>query len=148
MNINFDEYLDDERIKEIVNDEVRDQVKKHLNTEDDMKRIVSNMAYSTVYKLVDETFDESLSSILTAKVSEIVSNLSESSIFKEPNAWSREPNHPHKVLQKAIADNTQKIKDVVAEQIPELTRTRLKENLSEHIRKAISETLFEEGDGL
>ena len=148
IEINVEDYLDTDEVTSIISDEVRNQVSKHLDTENNIKRIVSNMAYDTVYKLVDDTFDESLSSILTEKVTSIISNLSESTIFKVPNAWDREPNHPHKVLQQAIADNTQKIRDVVSEQIPELTRVRLKENLSDHIREAISETLFKEGDEL
>ena len=148
MNINIDNYLGDDEIKDIITSEMRDLVKKHLSDENNITRIISNSAYQLVYKMVDETFDQSLSSMLTEKVGEIVSNLSEHAIFKAPNAWDREPNYPHKILQKAIADNTQKIKDVVAEQIPALTRTRLKENLSEHIKDAISETLFSEGDEL
>ena len=70
MNINIDNYLGDDEIKDIITSEMRDLVKKHLSDENNITRIISNSAYQLVYKMVDETFDQSLSSMLTEKVGE------------------------------------------------------------------------------
>ena len=49
MEINFKDYLTDNEVKEIVQDELRIQVRRFFSgTEENTQRLLSNLAYSIV----------------------------------------------------------------------------------------------------
>ena len=139
MKINVEDYLTDYDIKEILKEEIRDSVKIHMKDENNIKRILSNLCYDIVYKMVDEIFNDDLENILTVKVKSVINNINHFTIFKEPSAWDREPNKVYKVLQKEIESHFGRIKEIVKESIDTETMKKLKENIDEKIQDAIYE---------
>jgi hypothetical protein len=139
MEINIEDYLTDYEIKDILKEEIKDCIKTHMKDENNIRRILSNLCYDLVYKMVDEIFNDDLENILTVRVKEIIDNLSEFTIFKEPSAWDREPNKAYKVLQKEIESHFGRIKEIVKESIDIETMKKLKENIDDKIQDAIYE---------
>jgi len=140
MNVN--EYMDPDEIREIL----ANRIDKHLKDESELNRAISNCSYSIVYKMVDSVFGESLEKILSEKVTGLVQGLTEFSVFKKADAWDRPSNTAYKVLEKAVADNEQKINDRVATIIDNLDPSKLpgldETGLSERLDDIIRDRLF------
>ena len=139
MKINVEDYLTDYDIKEILKEEIRDSVKIHMKDENNIRRILSNLCYDIVYKMVDEIFNDDLENILIVKVKSVIDNINHFTIFKEPSTWDREPNKAYKVLQKEIESHFGRIKEIVKESIDIETMKKLKENIDDKIQDAIYE---------
>ncbi len=54
MEIKIENYLDEQAIREIAEDELRIQVKKHFSNEENAKRLLSNLAYHIVQEEVNK----------------------------------------------------------------------------------------------
>lgn len=71
MEINVKDYLSDSEIKEIVQEELREQVRKHFSNEKESLRLLGNLAYSIVQEEVDKIVPNHKEQIVK-KVSELV----------------------------------------------------------------------------
>lgn len=137
MEIKIEEYLSESEIKDIVISQFKESVKfKHDN---DVKRIIENTAYDLVWRKVDEVFGESIEKVLSEKVMDIVSNMSEFSIFSKPNAWDKEPNGAYTFLQSCIESEKPNIKAIVAENVPAGVLKTLKDGMKNIIEESIQE---------
>jgi hypothetical protein len=111
MELNIADYLPDSELKDIIIEEIRSQISK------DAERILNNAAYHVVFKAVDEALDHQTQEIIQNKVVEIINKLSEFSVFRKADAWSKEDSVAYKELQLAMLANTdlihQKVKAVI-----------------------------------
>jgi hypothetical protein len=148
LELNMEDLLSKEEMVEIAKSTFKTACFTHLAIEDNIKRIISNCAYDIVYKQVDNIVGEKLDEMLTSKVADIISNLSEYSIFKKPDAWDRSTNHMYNVLQKACMDNVGVVKKVVNDNMELETLKYLKLNLGDIVKDAIMERLFESKENL
>lgn len=115
MEINVQDYLSEDEMKEIAKDVWADQCRHKL--EKDKERIISNEAYSCVFKMVDEVFGENLNQILTEKIVEIIKDMSSFSVFRVKNAWDRDESVAQKVMCQVVEENKHILKDTVVAQM-------------------------------
>ena len=71
MEINVTEYLSHDEIKEIIQEELRLQVRKHFSSETEALRLLGNLSYSIVQEEVDKIVPNHKEK-LVSKVSELV----------------------------------------------------------------------------
>lgn len=118
MEIKIENYLDETEIKEIVENELRIQIRQHFKNEENARRLTSNIAYE----------------IVTDEVNKIIPNYEQELINKVVELLSKKDLTYHifdfdtygggkarslgaKIMEEAVRENKQLIKDKVVEGI-------------------------------
>lgn len=119
MEIKIEDYLSDDDIKEILQNELRVQVRNHFSNEESAKRLLSNLAYHIVKEEVNKivpNYEEDL----VKKVSELIQD-KDSLGFKlfDFDSWGagRNKSLGAKIVEQTVEENKQLIKDKVVEAI-------------------------------
>lgn len=143
MEINLRDHISEETMQEIAEQEFRRYVQRQLQSETDLKRFLSNVAYEAVSQACDEYLQEDVKVILKENIARVIQNLSHHTIFKAPDAWDRESNGMYKFLQECMEEQKpvvkEIVKDIVADNVPLETMTRLKYDVQEFIIDAIQD---------
>ena len=133
MEINIEDYLDRDEIKDIIKNQIRYIVER------DAERLLTNSAYYVVFKAVDEALDNSAKEFIKAKAIAIINDLSEYSVFRKKDAWEKEDSIAYQVLQEAMNEN----KDLIKQKVREAIENRDYEKDIQNSMDYISEGLFE-----
>lgn len=133
MEINVEDYLDRDEIKDIIKNQISYIVGK------DAERLLTNSAYYVVFKAIDEALDNSAKEFIKAKAIAIINELSEYSVFKKKDAWGKEDSIAYQTLQEAMNEN----KDLIRQKVREAIKNRDYEKDIERSMDYISEGLFE-----
>lgn len=80
MDIKFEDYLSDSQIREILESELREQVRAHFKSEQNAERLLSNLAYGMVYDEIDKILPNYHSN-LVSKVEEMIKEPSSFNLF-------------------------------------------------------------------
>ena len=119
MEIKIEHYLDHEAIKEVVEDELRNQVRKHFANEENAKRLLGNLAYAIVRDEVDKivpNYEEQL----VNKVAELVKSKDLSfHVFNYHYSTNAPTSFGSKLIEQTVKENQQLIKDKVVKTIQE-----------------------------
>ena len=121
MKINVEDYLDHKAIQEIVEDELRGQVRKHFTNEENEKRLLTNLSYHIVKEEVNKivpNFEQEL----IEKVASLIRDKSSVSfnLFDFDTYGSgRSKSLGAKIVEQTVEENRQLIKDKVVEAIQE-----------------------------
>ena len=145
MNINLDinDIVSDEELKEAVLDGIRQSVvRTYSGNEENMKRLFSNLAYEFVFKMVDEQFDGKLEELLRAKIKEAIGELSCFSVFRKKDAWQTEESVAYKILQEESAKSRPLIVGRIEQIINEYRFDDIKDNIGDVVHDCIMEKLF------
>ena len=120
MEINFKDYLSDNEVKEIVQDELRIQVRKLFSgTEENTQRLLSNLAYAIVRDEVDKIVPN-YEQDLVNKVAELVKSKDLSfHVFNYHYSTNAPTSFGSKVIEQTVKENQQLIKDKVVQAIQE-----------------------------
>ena len=120
MEINFKDYLSDNEVKEIVQDELRIQVRKLFSgTEENTQRLLSNLAYTIVRDEVDKIVPN-YEQDLVNKVAELVKSKDLSfHVFNYHYSTNAPTSFGSKVIEQTVKENQQLIKDKVVKTIQE-----------------------------
>jgi len=151
VEINVMEHLSDREIKEIVQDELRISIRQHFNecgrteADNNLKRLISNASYDVVAQMVDNIFGNTLETLLTKRVTEIIEKgLTSFEIFSKPNSWDNQPNNAYVVLERAVKLQHKKMRQVVIDNIEIQTITELKEILKDNAIVDIIAEIYKE----
>ena len=139
MNINIEEYLTKEEMKEIATQEF----KKHINHQarESLERIINNSAYQVVWSAVDESLDNEAKDFLKEKVIKIIGDMSAFNVFATPNAWDRKENMAHSILIQAVKDNYDQLARQVENQINTLSKTQIAKIAAEVMKEKLSKAI-------
>ena len=120
MEINFKDYLSDDEVKEIVQDELRIQVRKLFSgTEENTQRLLSNLAYAIVRDEVDKIVPNYEEELIN-KVAELVKSKDLSfHVFNYHYSTNAPTSFGSKVIEQTVKENQQLIKDKVVKTIQE-----------------------------
>lgn len=147
VKIKLDEYLSKEEIKEIASTEIRTAIRAHFSGSDsNLERVVTNLCYSFVWKMIDEQLDNSLEEKLKDSITGILDGMSEYLLFRKRNAWEKEDSKAYKILQ----DEVEKNKHIIAARVKELFGEYdfseiTQETISDAISTHVAEQLFRKG---
>ncbi len=133
MEINVEDYLDRDEIKDIIKNQIRYIVER------DAERLLTNSAYYVVFKAVDEALDNSAKEFIKAKAIAVINDLSEYCVFRKKDAWEKEDSIAYQILQEAMNEN----KDLIKQKVREAIENRDYERDIQNSMDYISEGLFE-----
>lgn len=137
MEINLHDYLDGFEMKKIAEQEFRAYVSRQLNTEADLKRFLSNVAYDVVSEFCDTTLDNTMMHEIQVNVERVVKDLSERTVFKKPDAWDSSTNGMYEYLCKVL----DKQKPMIEKIVQENTEVQVMGTIKGEIRTLISDAI-------
>ncbi len=120
MDAVIEKYLTEDQMREIAVEEWRKMCREACNG--NAERIIENIAYGAVTKLVAEALGDNANDLIRDKAVEIIGKLSEFTVFRRPDAWDRGPTPAFTVLMDAVKDNTDLVNKKVREAIHQLTK--------------------------
>ena len=116
MEINIQDHLTSEEIKEIVIDELRLNIRSLLQNEKNAERILSNLSYAIVYDEIDKTFPNSREYIKN-KTLDVIRNSNSYSIFRFKWNTGEAESLGAKYIEEAVKENKSLLVDKVKETI-------------------------------
>jgi hypothetical protein len=119
MEIKIEDYLSHDDIKEIVNDELRNQVIKHFMNEENAKRLLMNLSYHIVKEEVNKIVPNYEQELIEKVASLIRDKKSVEFNLFDFDTWNsgRSKSLGAKIVEQTIKENEQLIKDKVIESI-------------------------------
>ena len=111
MQIKVEDYLSKEEITEMIRYRLDYAIRK------DSERILSNTAYGVVFDAVNKALDGKMQETIKSKVVKIINELSDFNVFRKTDAWGNPASVGTKILNEAIEENSQAIKEKVKETI-------------------------------
>ena len=112
MEINIEDYLSHDEVKEIVIDRIRAEVAKLFNDEENAKRILSNLSYQIVFDEVDKIIPNSKDVICQKTVNVINSKDFSFNVFRKGDAWSK-ASSAYLIMENTIKENKHLIEEKV-----------------------------------
>ncbi len=110
MEINILDYLSENEIKSICEDEIRIHVRRSFK-EKDLERIISNSAYYKVYGIIDDLLPNGYDKVLIDNVNEIIDNMSTFSVLRYNYDDKRPVSTASKLLEETVEKRKQDIID-------------------------------------
>lgn len=110
--INIEDYITDERITEIIEEELRNIIQRKWNNE--LSTLLSNVSYRNVFSKVDELLedDKNAEDIIVEKTKNIIQDLKSYSVFRSKDEYiTKEDSVGQKILNEAVKDNKSLIED-------------------------------------
>ena len=126
MEINIDDYLDNEEIKEIAKNAVREmvaaRVKDIFKSEQSIERIFDNYAAGHIISEVNKLIDGDMVKIIAKQIPGKIEDMSSHYIFKSPDAWEREPSEGWRIVQDEVRKQEARIREIVNERIDSFSK--------------------------
>ena len=135
MNINIEDYLSDDEIKEIVKEELREKIKSNIER-NGVIRFISNIGYQNVFEIINKEIPE-YENLVKEKTKEVIEGLTSFSVFRKADLVEREDSLGQKYLEKAIEDN----KDIINNKVIEIFNQLGKQDIAYEISSIIEEKL-------
>lgn len=119
IEINISDYLSEEEIKEECKQAIRDLIYNTYKNETCIDRLISNLSYEFLFKQISKCIDKDAETLIKNEVIELLKNGTsiKYELFRKPNAWDREASVGYKILQQAIKDSENLIREKVTEAI-------------------------------
>ncbi len=137
MEINVYDYLSDGEVHDIVESEFRARLKRHL-AETEMSTFVSNIAYKTVFQMVDERGEAPLAELLPEKVTEVIKGLTSLHVFHKAGYGGKD-SVGQQMLEQAVRNSQWIIEDKVSELIDQLGVGNLVDYIADVVRTVLQE---------
>lgn len=99
FNIRVEDYLTKEEIKQICIDKLNGVIDR------DPDRILGNIAYYNGYGIIDSLLTDEQKQLIENKVTEIISELKEYTVFREKSYWYDKQSLAQSLLEKAVKDS-------------------------------------------
>lgn len=142
--MNIKDYISEEEIKDIINDEIRRSVRYHMNNEAELSRIITNISYKELWKQI-ELEVPNCEKTLKEKTIERIRNISDYDIFRRKDAYGAEDSLATKLIDECVKENKDIINDKVKNIFNELSNSDLKYDIQGILEEYI-EKLFEKGE--
>ncbi len=140
MEINVRDYISDEDMREIVEDEVRRAVSAELYEQrmhDWLESTLSNVAYMVVWQEVDKLMDGDPKQMIAEKIPHVIEGLSPYSVFRKKGEFNREDSIGQTILDQAVTDNADLIDSKVKEIIGGLDKRSVRLMVEDAVRDAV-----------
>ena len=146
MEINITDYLDHQEIKEIVEDELRNQIRNFFSgNEKNAQRLLSNLSYA----IVSEEVEKIIPNYQQELVEKVISIIKDKDSVKyklfdfDTYNSGREKSLGAKIVEKTIKENEQLIKDKVIETIQNADYTEEAFLKFEHLAENFTSNIYD-----
>lgn len=125
MEIKLEDYITEEEKKEIIISQFKEDISKmfggdeYSTTGKDRDRIIKNSVAHWITEYIEKTLTEEDKNIIKENVMNTIRSKNDLSfyIFQKPDVWDRTEYTAYKIIQTAVKENEQFIKDKVTESI-------------------------------
>lgn len=141
MEINIKDYMSDEEIKAIIEDEIVRETRRTLCNEKEITRILTNISYYELWKKIEQEVPN-CQEIIEEKTKEKILEISKFDIFKKrDNFLGYKDSLAQQLLDESVKENKNIIDDKVKKIMNELSLTDIKYDIQSIIEQYI-ENLF------
>jgi hypothetical protein len=116
MEINISEYLSHDEIKDIVTDELRNQIRNHFNGEQESERLLSNLAHEFVFNEIEKISPNYKSQVIE-KVESILSKDLTFYIFRNHYSTNAPQSFASKLIDQTVKENIELFKSKIISDI-------------------------------
>lgn len=135
MDINIEDYLSDNEIKSIVEEEFRNKIKNMFSTEKEISRIITNLGYYNTFKIIEEEVPNFKNNI-KEQTKKQCENISSYCVFREKDSYSNE-SLGQKYLEEAIENN----KEIINKKVVEIMNDLSKEDIANEICSVLEDKI-------
>lgn len=147
LTIDMHDYLTEDRITEICEEELRYSLRKQLEKEADIDRILSNRSYEYLFKLVQEELglhEEKFRKMLVDRCEYILTEdgTLRYEVFRRKDAWNRTESVAVKYLDEALEECKPKIVEAIDKVIEDYPFYELQNEILDSVYECIERKLF------
>lgn len=142
VEIDTDEYLDKKEIKEIIETAIQDCVYRKYSSEKEQERLISNLSYQYVFKMIDEAIDDNLEELIKRNVIRIINDMTSYSVFRHKNMYGDDDSLGTKIINEEVENSRDLIKQKVEEHINGYHYQDVKDNICDYVYECINDKLF------
>lgn len=140
MNINIENYLSEEEIKEICKDELRYNIKKIFLSEKEVTRIITNLSYYELWEEIEKEVPN-CKELIKEKTKEKLNEISSYDVLRRKGEFNSSNSIAQDILENYVKENKEIIENKVKIILNELSKTDIKYEVKEIIENYI-ENLF------
>lgn len=146
IEINIKDYMSDEEIKSIIEDEIVKETRRTLCNEKEITRILTNISYYELWRKIEEEVPN-CQEIIKEKTKEKMLEISKFDIFqKRDDFMERKESLAQQFLNESVNENKNIINDKVKTIMNELSLTDIKYNIQSIIEQYIENLFKSKGD--
>ena len=144
IEINVEEYLSPDDIKQCARLAIIDQVKSIYNRESDIQRLISNLSYQELFDQIEEVMGEGdIKPILVGKIREIIDSFSSYNVFREADVWGGKQSIGSRILHEEVEASRPRIRARIDQIIDEYPFNELdRDAIGEEVYECIMGRLF------
>ena len=140
LEINLEDYLTTDEIKDVIRDEFAASVAKTLSNETDLTRIIGNIAHEIVFDEVKKYIPE-FKELLVENVKELIEKKNfEWYMFRGKDVWDKEEGPGLTIIKKTLNSNKETIKKRIEDDINNFD---IKALISDYLGKKVEEVADE-----
>ena len=140
LEINLEDYLTTDEIKDVIRDEFAASVAKTLSKETDLTRIIGNIAHEIVFDEVKKYIPE-FKELLVENVKELIEKKNfEWYMFRGKDVWDKEEGPGLTIIKKTLNSNKETIKKRIEDDINNFD---IKALISDYLGKKVEEVADE-----
>ena len=144
VNINIEDYLSQEEMKEIAKEQFSLAVKELFRKPSDIERIMTNLSYEYLFKTVSEAIGKDSLEFIKDKVISLLQDDSHISylMWRRKDAWENDESPAITAMNKAIKDNEEFIKSRVYSFISNYDFNEVKDEIYAVLCDSLQQQLF------
>lgn len=135
MNVNIEDYLSDNEIKSIIEEEFRNKIKSIFNTEKEISRIITNLGYYNTFKIIEEEipgFRETVKEQTKKRCLEI----SKYCVFREKTDYDSES-----LGQKYLNESVEENRNIINSKVKEIMNDLSKQDIADEINGIVTDKI-------
>lgn len=121
----IEKYLTPDEMRNIAIEEWRSMCRSSCGGS--AERIISNIGHHVARSIVDEALGPDALVQIAAKATEVISNLSEFTVFRKPDAWDRGPSPAYVMLNDALKEHQGALNEHVGKLVRQVSKGELLE---------------------
>lgn len=137
MNIEIENYLSDDEIRQIVEEEFRNRIKSLFRTEKEITRIVTNLGYYNTFKIIENEVPN-FKELIKEQTKKQCENISSYSVFRKKDAFESENSLAQDYLEEAVKEN----KEIINKRVVEIMNSIDNQDLADEICSLLEEKIM------
>ncbi len=137
MNIEIENYLSDDKIRQIVEEEFRNRIKSLFRTEKEITRIVTNLGYYNTFKIIENEVPN-FKKLIKEQTKKQCENISSYSVFRKKDAFESENSLAQDYLEEAVEEN----KEIINKRVVEIMNSIDNQDLADEICSLLEEKIM------
>ena len=137
MEIEIMDYIGEEKMREIVEEEFRYKIRRSLADPKRLEDIITNVAFRCVWQAVDEATGEDAKAAIERKIPDVIAMLSEYYVFRSKD------NGRDSVAQEMLEDVVRECRPILRDRVAAIFEGFDKNDLAYRMRDVVDEAIEE-----